>query len=297
VSTRVPESALRSSVLFNMARSQNQVIKLGEQISSGKRLNSAGDNPADFARAKNLRGVLTTTHQYQTNVGRADDQLSVTESTLASIQQVVDRSGELALAMANGTVDASQRATMTVEVQHLSDELVTLGNTQLNGRYLFGGTQTGRPPFTAQGIYQGNSDLRSVEVGEGVTVDVNIPGNTVLSGAGGGVDAFTVLSQLKTALNANNGPAISATLDSFQKLGDQVTQSRMVAGLQLTKLENRRVNLDEVAFQTERLLSGREDVDMAAAVSELVVQQNTLEVTRNVLGKILNQRSLFDFIG
>ena len=293
---RVPESALRDNVLFNMARSQSEINRLNSEISSGKRLQSAGDDAVDFAKAKSLHNVLTATEQYQQNISRADDQLSVTETALASMQQVLNRAQELAIAMSNGTVNAQQRDSMITEVNHLTEELVSLGNTQLSGRYLFGGYKSDTPPFDAAGNYLGDGNVRAVEVGEGVTVAGNVPGDDVLSGAVNGIDAFSVLADLKTAMDNNDQAAIGATIAQFSSANDQVTQSRMKVGLQLNKLDTRRDHLDEVAFQTKRLLSEREDVDLNTAVSELVVRQNTLELTRSVLGKIIAQGSLFDFI-
>ncbi len=296
MSLRVPESALRDNVLFNMSRSQSEINRLNSEISSGKRLHSAGDDAVDFAKAKSLRNVLSVTEQYQQNISRADDQLSVTETALSSMQQVLNRAQELAIAMSNGTVNAEQRDSMITEVDHLVEELVSLGNTQLGGRYLFAGYKSDSPPFDATGAYSGDSNIQSIEVGEGVTVGVNLPGDSVLSGATNGIDAFAVLADLKTAMDNNDEAGIGATIAQFASANDQVTQSRMKVGLQLNKLDTRRDHLDEVTFQTRRLLSEREDVDLNAAVSELVVRQNTLELSRSVLGKIIAQGSLFDFI-
>jgi len=289
---RVPEAALRGNVMFNMAQTQANVAKLSEQISSGKRVVSAQDDAMAFIKIKDLRGILTTGQQYQNNIGRADDLISMSESAMSSMQNVLFRAKELALSMANDTVNGAQRADMAVAAQHLIDELVGLGNTQISGRYIFSGNQTGTPAFAADGTYQGDSGIRAVEVGEGIKANTNIPGDQVLATGG----AFTMLTQLRDSLASNNLAGIQASITPISDAADNVAQSRMVAGLQLNKLETRRTNLDEVMFQTERLLGQQEDVDMSVAVSALVQQQNNLEVTRTVLGQIMNSPSLLDFL-
>ncbi|MBI5137092.1 MAG: flagellar hook-associated protein FlgL [Nitrospirae bacterium] len=293
---RIPEFALSESVLFNMASGQRQVATLSTQVASGKRVQSPADDAVAFAKAKNLRGVLAATNQYQENIGHVEDRLGVAETSLGGMQDILTRAKELGLAMANATVSESQRTLMATEAQHLIDELVNLGNTQLNGRYIFSGARSGTPAFGATGSYRGDASVQRVEVGEGILVDANVTGDQVLAGAGGGVDAFALLTQLRDGLGANDQAAIAATLDPLDSAYDQVTRARMTAGLQLSKLDMRRANLEEVAFQTERLLSGQEDVDMASAVSQLVTQQNNLEVSRSVLGRLLAEPTLFSYL-
>jgi len=278
--------------MFHMAKTQSNVARLSDQISSGKRVVSAQDDAIAFIKIKDLRGVLTTGQQYKDNIGRADDWISVGESAMSSMQNVLFRAKELALSMSNDTVNGAQRADMAVAAQHLIDELVGLGNTQISGRYIFAGNQTGAPAFAADGTYQGDSGVRSVEVGEGIRTDVNIPGDQVLATGG----AFTMLTQLRDALASNDLAGISGSITPISTAADDVAQARMVSGLQLNKLETRRANLDEVMFQTERLLGQQEDVDMSVAVSALVQQQNNLEVTRTVLGQIMTSPSLLDFL-
>jgi flagellar hook-associated protein 3 FlgL len=292
MSMRVPENALRGNVMFNMARAQTSVAKLSEQIASGKRLLEASDDPVAFVKAKSLRGILNTNAQYQQNIGRADDWASVGESAMASMQNVLFDAKDLAMSMANDTVNAGQRADMAVAVQALMDELIGLGNTQVGGRYIFSGNKTDTPAFAADGTYQGDSGVRSIEVGEGIRADLNIPGDQILASGG----ALAQLTQLKAALIANDQTAIAASITPLSTAADDLSQSRMVVGLQLNKLETRRGNLEEITFQTERLLGQQEDVDMNAAVSELVQQQNTLEVTRSVLGQIMSSPSLMEFL-
>lgn len=294
---RVPELILKDTALFNMALTTDRVARLNAQISSGSRLLSPADDAVAYTRAKNLRGVLAATAQYQDNIGRLDERLSVAESALASMDTLLNRAKELALDQANPTYDANQRAVMAQEAQQLIDQLVVLGNTQVDGQYIFSGYATGTPAFDATGAYGGDSGVRSIEVGEGVQMAENLTGDQFLKGAGGGVDAFGLLTQLRDALLTNDVAGISATIDPLTTAIDQVTRARMTTGFRLTSLASQRDTLDEVTFQTRKLLSGAEDVDMTTAVSELVQQQNTLDVARGALARILNGSSVMNLIG
>lgn len=294
---RVPDLILRDTALFNMARTTSRVARLSTQISSGLRLLSPADDAVAYARAKDLRTILTATEQYQDNIGRVGDRLSVAETALASMENLLNRAKEVALEQANPTYSAAQRGVIAQEAQQLLDQLVVLGNTQVDGQYIFSGYATGTPAFDATGAYGGDTGVRNVEVGEGVQVAENLTGDQFLKGSGGGVDAFGLLTALRDALTANDVTAISATIDPLSTAIEQVTRARMTTGFRLTTLETQRGTLDEITFQSRQLLSSAEDVDMTTAVSELVQQQNTLDVARSALGRILNSNGVLSLIG
>jgi flagellar hook-associated protein 3 FlgL len=287
---------LKDTALLGIARSSVEVAKLNAQISSGKRLQSPADDPIAYARAKDLNTVLTATDQYSANIDRANGSLSVAESSLASMEDVLARAKEIALDQANPTYDASQRAVMAQGVQQLIDEMVGLGNTQVDGRYVFAGNKTDASPYDAAGTYSGDSGVRNVEVGNGVQVAENVTGDQFLGGAGGGVDVFAVLTQLRDALQANDVAGISATIDPLDTAGQQVTQARMTVGFRMDKLQTQSGILSEVKFQTQQMLSSAQDVDMTQAISDLVLRQNTLDVARATLAKILGGGSIMQYL-
>lgn len=280
-------------MLLDINRGQNRLAKLTEQVSSGMRVHDASDDPSAFARAKGLRGVLTGIDQYQRNIGVADDRLSVTDGVMGAMEDLLVRAKEMALAMSNGTVSADQRRILQTEAIALIDEMVSLGNAKLGDEYLFAGHQTGTEPFAADGTYAGDSGVRRVEIGEGVTAAINTPGDTLLVN---GTNVFATLQGLRDALGANDVAAIQASLDPLDASIEQVTQERMKVGLQLNKTVRQNDRLEEVTFQTTRLLSEQEDVDMASAVSALVASQNALALSRSALSRLLDSQSLLNFL-
>lgn len=295
--TRVPDIILKDTALLGIARGSVEIAKLNAQVSSGKRVLSPADDAIAYARAKDLRTVLTATDQYRANIDRADERLSMAETSLASMEEVLGRAKEIALEQSNPTYDAAQRGVLAQGVQQLIDEMVALGNTQIEGRYLFAGFKSDAAPFDATGAYLGDSGVRNVEVGNGVQVAENITGDQFLGGAGGGVDVFAVLTQLRDALLANDPTAVSATIDPMDQAADQVTQARMTVGFRMNKLETHRGILEEAKFQTQQLLSSAEDVDLTQAVSDLVLRQNTLDVARATLAQVLGSGSIMQYLG
>ncbi|MFQ5508845.1 MAG: flagellar hook-associated protein FlgL [Leptospirillia bacterium] len=296
MSLRVPDSNLQDSALFYLGKNQQSLFALEQQIASGKRVHSPVDDAVSYVRAKDLRDVLTQVDQYKRNLNRSEDHVSVTESALSTMEGVLQRAKEIAISQANATIDASQRATMAVEMQDIIDELVVLGNTQLEGRYVFAGSKTGTAPYNAAGVYGGDALARNVEIGDGVTTQVNTTGDEIFNPAGG-TATFTELIALRDALQNNNVPNIQAAIDNLDPAIEQVTKARMVNGFRLKRIDTQRDTLEDIGLQTRTILSDQEDIDMASAISEMIQQQTTLEATRATLGRILSSRSLLDFMG
>ena len=98
----------------------------------------------------------------------------------------MQRLRELTMQAANGSVTASDRASIGAELDQLLQELVGIGNSKRGDRFLFGGTESGRAPFelvTDNGgtrvIYHGNHDRLEVDVAPGVQTALNLPGDGI----------------------------------------------------------------------------------------------------------------------
>jgi flagellin-like hook-associated protein FlgL len=139
--------------------------------------------------------------------------------------------------------------------------------------------------------------VRNVEVAERVQVAEKLTGDQLLKGASGGVDAFAQLTQLRDALAVNDVATVLATIDPLQNATEQVARSRMTVGFRLNRLETHRSKLKETTFQTRQLLSNSEDLDYTTAILELVLRQNTMDVARNALARILGGTNVMSLIG
>ena len=72
----------------------------------------------------------------------------------------------------------------------LSQQIVQLMNTQVAGRYIFGGTKDSAPPFDASGNYVGDGNVRQIEIAPGLLQASSIRADVALKGTGGGIDVF-----------------------------------------------------------------------------------------------------------
>ncbi|MBI2875572.1 MAG: flagellar hook-associated protein FlgL [Candidatus Tectomicrobia bacterium] len=201
---RVTEKMFHNSFIGNLTRSNRQLLETQERAGTGKRINRPSDDPVGMARVLNFRASLDKINEFNQNIVRGDSLLALTESSLESVGNLLDRTKQIALAQANATLSGADRMAAAEEVETLFDQLIQIGNATLNGRYIFGGFKSGVPPFSAQGSYQGDGGSAAVQVDAGIEVPLNIRGSDFLATD---LDPAVEGATLLTDLNGGGGVA------------------------------------------------------------------------------------------
>lgn len=141
--------------------------------------------------------------------------------------------------------------------------------------------------------YQGDAGVHHVEVGPNQTVSTNVPGNQAFVGPD--VDLFASIKNLVTSLRTNYRGGISETIGD---LNQGLSQAGAVLG-QVGALSNRLdatgQRLDEAKSFFTQTLSDTEDVDLAKAISDLTLQQYSIEAASRTLNQLFNT-SLLNYL-
>ncbi|MCG8428525.1 MAG: flagellar hook-associated protein FlgL, partial [Chromatiales bacterium] len=167
-----------------MLKQQNDVANTQLQLSTGRRVLTAADDPASAARVLDLNGALETTRQYMNNADRARARLETEEGVLSSVTNLLQRVSELAVQGNNDHLTDTDRDSIATELRQLEDQLFGLANTRdSNGEYIFSGFQSNTRPFShVSGVYSYNGDLGSREL--------QISADRQLSDGDNGFDVF-----------------------------------------------------------------------------------------------------------
>ena len=127
---------------------QASVADAQHQVSSGLRVERAGDDPVAFAAIQRLEQDLSTTDQYQQNIASARQTLGAEEAVLQQVTELLQSVRQLNIQAGDGALDAGSRRALATEVRTRVDELVARLNQQnAQGEYLFAGYQSHRQPF------------------------------------------------------------------------------------------------------------------------------------------------------
>ncbi|WP_028779124.1 flagellar hook-associated protein FlgL [Shewanella sp. 38A_GOM-205m] len=194
---RISTSQMYQQNLNSILQKQTDTNRILEQLSSGKKVNTAGDDPVAAIGIDNLYQQNALVQQYLKNVDYSKNHLSMAESKLGSAETLVTSIREQMLRAVNGTLAPSERQMIADELRGSLDELMSIANTQdESGNYLFSGYSTDTQPFAfdASGnmVYSGDSGVRDALVAQGVAMGTNIPGDSAFMKVPNGLGDYGV---------------------------------------------------------------------------------------------------------
>lgn len=274
--------ALNRSVMVNKER---QILA---QQESNRAMEGRADarDPLAVSRVNVLESTLTRIDTMGRVASVAEQELAVTESSLAESSNVVVRIQELMVAAASETLSADNRLAISYEVEELKEQLSTLANTQVSGSFIFGGYKTGSQPFDANGTYQGDDGQRTVEVAPGLSVKMNIPGDDIFSPAGG-VNIFTVIETFKENLENNDPAAIQLAIVDIETSHKQITNARSTAGVSLKTVLRARELRDDIEHNVRSQREAVVDADPHEAFTNFTQTQYGLQAALSQAQKII----------
>jgi len=251
-----------------------------ERLSSGQRINKASDDAAGLAIADTLRadGRLATVAIRNANDGIST--ISIADSALDQISQVLTRLGELAEQSANGVFSATQRSALSNEFLALSSEIERIAvTTQFNGVKLLSGNnvvslQVGfNSASTSQITYSG------------------IQGTLESLGLAGAATSKLIFSVNGISIEEGQSAARLA-LDAVKNAIGSVTNSRGTLGASEARL---RVTIDNLSVARENFAAAESrirDVDVAAEAAELTRLNILQQAGASVLAQANQQPTL-----
>ncbi len=116
--------------------------RINRQISSGMQMSKLSDNPVNMVSALGMRSTLAEITQYQDNITFGGSMISASEQALTGIKQLVMDSKKQALIAVNDSQTPETRLYVADEIHVYLEQMVTLGNTRWDGKYVFGGYKT-----------------------------------------------------------------------------------------------------------------------------------------------------------
>ena len=197
--------------------------KAMEQLSSGKRINSAGDDAAGLAIATRMESQIRGLNQAIRNAADGQSMAATSEGAMDEISSMLQRMRELSLQSASDTVSAQDRANLDAEVDQLVLEIDRItSTTTFNGKNLLDGTagaqtlQIGNMGGETLSFTVGN--MSSTALGTTLTAAAS---SAVTSNTAQGVAATPTIAQL--AFNGNDSYGFTLTVGDGASGTDALT--------------------------------------------------------------------------
>lgn len=269
----------------SLIKRQSALATAQEQLTTGKRVNRASDDPAAAARAERALAAEFHTDALQRAVNASQNAMTLAESALGDATDLLQQIREAMVAAGNGSYSDQERRAQADKIAGLRTQLLSVANRQDGaGSYLFGGQSPDHAPFLdgAGGVsYQGTSG--HIDAASGDPLPLTVDGRAAWTSARTGNGVFTT-----TPAAANTGQSWIDTgrvTDPSQLTGDTYSIVFAVAGGVTTYsvLQNggptalagvpyvpgRAIEIDGVSASVSGAPDDGDTYDIAAASSDL----------------------------
>lgn len=225
------------------------------RLSSGKRINSAADDPAGYTISQKLKARSRSLSQALNNVGEAKNVLSVAEGGLQNINDILVTIKEKMIQAGNGSYGNSELQAVLSQINDLLDEVDDIiGETKFNGTQLIDGN------FTSK-VFQTGADG-----GDSITVNLS----SSLDSASFGLNSLTTANL-----------AAVAALDSVDTYISTVSAELQTIGALAQRLDYKESTLQVAITNTDAAASRIADADIAKEqleITKLQILQQTATV-------------------
>ena len=301
---------LSTNMIFNqqvrgITDSQSSWLKVGEQLSSGRRVTNPSDDPIAASRAVVLSQTQAQSSQYALARTFAEQGLSMEENTLSSVTNSIQAAQTLIVNGSTGTLSDDDRGSIATQLEGIRAQLLNQANSKDgNGRYIFAGYNTDTPPFTetdgsisyvggTQALTQKVDSSRTMTVGHtGDDIFMSITGNSTAEpdGSASETNLFNMLDSAIAALRTPQEDADDATKQTFQDAMDKTNRGlsnslnnvltvRSEIGTQLSELDTLNAQGDNRDVILSGEMSDLVDVDYTSAISSYTMQQTALQAS------------------
>ena len=294
--------------LANIARVQRSVDQASRQVSSGKRVNVASDDPGNIDTIMQLQTGDPRNRQIQSNLAVVAADANAADTALTSATKLMDRARTLAAQGSSFSMDASGRQSIASEVESLLEQMITISRTTVQGRYVFGGDQDATPPYDLD-LTADNGAARLTNAAATRRVEDASGGSFAVSKSAQEIfdlrdsddnlatgNVFAALNSLRNALLANDVSQIATANGAIQAASDHLYVSQAFYGTVQNRIQDAANYADAYSARLKIELGQKQDADITAAALAITQGNTELQASFAMQAK-MPRNTLFDFMG
>ena len=237
----------------NLSQNNKSLNKNLEKLSSGYKINKAGDDAAGLAISESMRNKINALNQAEDNANDAIGLIQTAEGALTETHAMLERMTTLATQAANGTYstkgvgDDTARCNIQAEIDELKSEIDRIASsTEYNGIKLLN-----------------NQDTKQFQIGTSSGETLQLRGSTMQVSSLGGSQAALKIS----AVNVSDVSGANSAIEAIKSAVNQVSSYRAQLGAKQNRLEHTINNLKINNENTTAAESRIRDTDMAKEIS------------------------------
>ncbi|NPV48497.1 MAG: hypothetical protein HPY69_16275 [Armatimonadetes bacterium] len=297
------------SIKASLARQSARLGKLHQQLSAGKRVCELSDDPVAASRVARAHTALSELGSRRFVIREAQQLLGAADAALADMGQALQRCHDLSLRAMSPQLGQGERLALAQEVRYLSTTLMAAGNASVQGTYIFAGTQTNTQPFRTSDIsglpvaYLGNHQAPVYHLSSTQSLPAGFTGAELFNypDAAGqrplgtvDTDVFSLLADLADSIERGDGGRVSELSGQVNACHEHVVGLRGQAGVMVQRCEWFTSACDATETRLRELLAQEEDLDIAAAITDLSAEQTAYQALLGMTARMLATPNLFE---
>lgn len=255
-----------------MGINQNNMQSSMEKLSSGLRINRAGDDAAGLAISEKMRGQIRGLDQASRNAQDGISLIQTAEGALQETHSILQRMRELSVQSANDTNTATDRGELQKELDALTEEIDRIANnTEFNTQELLNGNLSGSGSALKFQIGANSGQNISLEINSMTASGLGVSGS-----GGGGLD-----------ISSQSGADSAITV--INTAIETVSAERSELGAVQNRLEHTISNLDNSSENLSAAESRIRDVDMAKEMMNMTKANILSQASQSMLAQANQQ--------
>ena len=237
----------------NLSKATSNLATSMQRLSTGMKINNAGDDAAGLALSEKINGQLTSSDVCKNNAQTGLNMLSIADGDLDVITQNLQRIKDLAVQSANGVYSNEERLSMDQEVQLRLEEINRIADSS---------------SFSDMNLLDGSIVDMVLQIGAGSDITQN-----TIDISGAFEEARTSSLGIAADASISTVAAARTMIDAIDEAVNNISSRRSIVGASMNRLES---TIDRIDIRKENLQSTYStirDTDIAAESSELTKQQ------------------------
>ncbi len=237
----------------NLSKATSSLATSMQRLSTGMKINNAGDDAAGLALSEKINGQLSSSDVCKNNAQTGLNMLSIADGDLDVINQNLQRIKDLAVQSANGVYSDEERLSMDQEVQLRLEEINRIADSST---------------FSDVNLLDGSIADMVLQIGAGSDIDQN-----TIDISGAFQEAHVSSLGIQADASISTVDAARTMIDAIDEAVNNISSRRSIIGASMNRLDS---TIDRIDIRKENLQSTYStirDTDIAAESSELTKQQ------------------------
>ncbi|MDN4492200.1 flagellin Hag [Ureibacillus aquaedulcis] len=277
----------------NLTANNAQASKNLEKLSSGYKINRAGDDAAGLAISEKMRGQIRGLDMASKNAQDSISLIQTAEGALNETHAILQRMRELAVQSSNDTNVTADREALQLEIQSLSDEITRIAeNTEFNTQKLLDGTFKGSRTDTVTGGNATDDGGKQFHIGANSGQSINLSVGTMTADALGVSvtgSANVVSGDYETGINITTQTAADDSISIIDNAINTVSKTRASLGAVQNRLEHTINNLGTTSENLTAAESRIRDTDMAKEMMGFTKNNILMQAAQSMLAQANQQ--------